>query len=271
MNWLAILRAIAPKGKDAILRAVAQAMPGIAAEFAINTPLRQAHFLAQIAHESDGFRTTVEYASGKAYEGRKDLGNNAPGDGVRYKGRGLIQLTGKSNYQRAGVDLGLNLVGSPEIAAQFPAAIRTAGWYWQKRRINAKADEDNLFSVSAAVNGINRTTGEPNGLAGRGVYLERAKEALASLDSVDPPKPKTMTTSKTGAASIVVAAAGTAATVKETVEQVNNVRDAASSAVDLSKNLLSSPYISLICLGIVLAGCAFIWYDRRQKLKTYGI
>lgn len=90
-------------------------------------------------------------------------------------------------------------------------------------------------------------------------------------DDVSSVKSKTMVTSKTGAASIAVAVAGATATVKETVDQVNSVRDTASSVVDLSKNLFSSPYIPLICLGIILAGCAFIWYDRRQKLKTYGI
>ena len=68
-----------------------------AEEFEINTPPRWAHYLAQIAHESGEFRYTEEIASGKAYEWRKDLGNIKAGDGVRYKGRGLIQLTGRES------------------------------------------------------------------------------------------------------------------------------------------------------------------------------
>jgi putative chitinase len=64
---------------------------------AINTPLRQAHFLAQVGHESGGFIYNEELASGEAYNGRADLGNTHPGDGPRFKGRGLIQLTGRAN------------------------------------------------------------------------------------------------------------------------------------------------------------------------------
>ena len=71
-------------------------------EFHINSPLRQAAFIAQIAHESGELRYVKEIASGAAYEGRKDLGNTQPGDGMRYKGRGLIQITGRNNYAECG-------------------------------------------------------------------------------------------------------------------------------------------------------------------------
>src|SRR5437660_554846 len=89
---------------------------GIAAtldRYEVNTPLRVAHFLAQVAHESDGFCTTEDYASGRAYENRADLGNTQPGDGPLFKGRGLIQLTGRANYKSVGDKLSLNLVGEP--------------------------------------------------------------------------------------------------------------------------------------------------------------
>lgn len=70
MNWMTVLKAIAPRGSASILTGVANAMPGMIGELSLNSELRQAHFLAQLAHESAGFKTTVEYASGAAYEGR---------------------------------------------------------------------------------------------------------------------------------------------------------------------------------------------------------
>jgi putative chitinase len=79
-------------------------------ERGITTPLRQAHFLAQVGHETGELRYIEEIASGAAYEGRRDLGNTEPGDGVRFKGRGLIQLTGRANYAKYGLAIGKDLV-----------------------------------------------------------------------------------------------------------------------------------------------------------------
>ena len=84
------------------------------------------------AGEFDGFCTTVEYASGDAYNGRTDLGNTQPGDGPRFKGRGLIQLTGRSNYQQYGELLKLDLVQDPELAADPVISLRIACTFWQQ-------------------------------------------------------------------------------------------------------------------------------------------
>jgi putative chitinase len=92
-----------------------------------------AQFLAQCYHESAGFGRMHEYASGKEYEGRRDLGNIYRGDGVKYKGRGFIQITGRDNYRRAGQALGLPLDEKPELATRPDVAAKIAVWYWKNR------------------------------------------------------------------------------------------------------------------------------------------
>jgi len=143
---------------------------------AINTRPRQAHFLAQIGHESGGLRFSEELASGEAYEGRADLGNSQPGDGPRFKGRGLIQLTGRANYARYGAAIRLDLIGSRdarETLANDPTrAIHVACWYWIDRDLNALADRDDLESITRRING------GLNGLDDRRAYLNRAKRLL---------------------------------------------------------------------------------------------
>ena len=93
-------------------------------EFHINTPVRQAAFLAQIAHESGELRYVKELASGAAYEGRASLGNTQPGDGVRFKGRGYVQVTGRRNYSDWSRRLGVDLVSNPRLASQPNVAAR---------------------------------------------------------------------------------------------------------------------------------------------------
>jgi predicted chitinase len=96
----------------------------------INTPAREAAFLAQIAHETGGFRWFRELGSDayfQRYEGRVDLGNTQPGDGVRFKGRGFIQITGRTNYQRAGETLGIDLIDNPQLAETPAVGARRPG------------------------------------------------------------------------------------------------------------------------------------------------
>ncbi len=141
-------------------------------EFKINTPKRQAAFLAQLAHESVQLRYFEEIASGAAYEGRRDLGNIYPGDGVRYKGRGPIQLTGRANYRTAGRALGLNLEKYPKKAATAAVGFRIAGWYWSTRGLNGLADAGNFREITRRING------GYNGLSDRLNYWARAKRVL---------------------------------------------------------------------------------------------
>jgi putative chitinase len=146
-------------------------------KYEINTPLRIEHFLAQCAHESDGFCTTEEYASGAAYEGRRDLGNTELGDGRRFKGRGMLQLTGRANYGTAGKRLGLDLVSNPDLAAEPATSVLIACDYWQQLNINPDCDRDDIIKVTHKVNG------GYHGLDSRRSYLEKAKIAIAKLQA----------------------------------------------------------------------------------------
>lgn len=146
-----------------------QPINDVLARYQINTPLRVCHFLAQIAHESDGFNTNEEYASGEDYEERGDLGNIEVGDGVRFKGRGLIQVTGRANYGECSDALGFDLINNPEQLASFDLACLSAGWYWDKHNLNSCADDDDIMLITRIING------GYNGLDDRQAYLDRAK------------------------------------------------------------------------------------------------
>ncbi len=150
-------------------------------EFGITTTLRMAAFLAQVAHESDQLLYMEEIASGAAYEGRADLGNTQPGDGVRFKGRGPIQLTGRANYQAYGQALGVDLINDPQRAADPDVGFRTAGLYWQLHQCNGLADLQAFSEITRKING------GLNGEADREAYYAAAKRVLA------PPMPATAT------------------------------------------------------------------------------
>ena len=149
----------------------------------INTLLRHCHFLAQVGHESGELRYTEELASGEAYEGRTDLGNTQPGDGKRFKGRGLIQLTGRANYAAYGRAIGVDLTkdGAWALVARDPhLAVDVACWYWETHQLNHYADEDDLVTITVRVNGGTR------GLANRIRLLALAKQVLLPSQGTTP-------------------------------------------------------------------------------------
>ena len=148
-----------------------------AQEFGINTPLRWAHYLAQIAHESAELRYSEEIASGKAYDTGKlaiKLGNTpeADGDGQKYKGRGLIQVTGRANYEAYKKYCGFDVVKQPELLAKPVGAIRSSMWFWKTKGLNELADRDEFTAITKRING------GTNGIEDRRKYLARAKKVL---------------------------------------------------------------------------------------------
>lgn len=161
-------------------------LPDALEKYKINTPLRIAHFLAQLAHESAHFRTFEEYASGAAYEGRRDLGNVRAGDGRRYKGRGPIQITGRFNYRKYGDKLGIDLENNPDQAADPSVGVLIACQYWVDHHLNELADQDNVREITRRING------GYNGLRDRMDKLARAKKALSRQEykPSEPARPK---------------------------------------------------------------------------------
>lgn len=152
-------------------------LPGLnaaLATFKINTPIRIAHFLAQVLHECGEFQYLEELASGEDYEGRTDLGNSFSGDGKRFKGRGLMQVTGRSNYGELSRDTGIDFVSNPELLSTVKYAALGAGWFWHSRNLNELADQGNHAEISRRVNGMYPANGQPE----RDFYLERALNFL---------------------------------------------------------------------------------------------
>jgi len=156
--------------------------------YSINTPARLAAFLAQIGHESGGLQYTREIAEGLAYEGRQDLGNTQPGDGPRFRGRGLLQVTGRSNYAAVSAALGVDFVAKPGLLEQPTFAALSAAHWWHAHGCNAFADAGQFDQLSRLINRGNAFAAKPaNGEADRRIRWERAKAALAKIE---PPAPE---------------------------------------------------------------------------------
>lgn len=164
---------LAQKRVDKYLPYINQYAP----KYGVTTTKRMAHFLAQIAQESGQLRYVRELASGEAYDTgskAKALGNTPEkdGDGQRYKGRGLIQITGRSNYNAVSKALGVDFVAHPEKLEEPEWAVASALWYWQSHGLNEPADKDDILAVTRRING------GTNGLDDRLRYLGRAKQVF---------------------------------------------------------------------------------------------
>lgn len=195
------LKQIMPNAREADLEFYLDALKTQLDTFQIDTKLRFCHFIAQIAHESGSFRYRVENLnySAKAlravfgkyfptdemaeqyarkpeqianivYANRMGNGDTESGDGWRYRGRGLIQLTGRDNYTACGKSIGKDLVDTPDLLAnEADAAVDAAGWFWDSRNLNEYADKDDIRTITKRING------GYNGLEDREAFLARAK------------------------------------------------------------------------------------------------
>lgn len=161
-----------PNASERAVTLFAEPLAIAMAEFAIDTPKRQAAFLANIAHESGSLHFVKEIASGAAYEGRLDLGNTEVGDGERFPGRGLGQVTGRGNYRVCGKVLGLDLIADPELLEQPLPAARSGGWFWKTNNLAPLADADKFGSL------CRRWNGGFNGIDDRIIHWLRIRKVL---------------------------------------------------------------------------------------------
>ncbi len=151
-------------------------IPDTAAKFNITNILRLTHFLAQCAHESGNWRYRTELASGAAYEGRRDLGNTQPGDGVKFKGRGYIQLTGRANYKSFSTFVGVDCVANPElVATTYP--MMSAAFFFNSNNLWTICDRGATDDVVTSV--TRRVNGGTNGLADRLKHFKEYYPLLA--------------------------------------------------------------------------------------------
>ena len=138
---------------------------------------RVAAFIAQVGHESGQLKYVKEIwgptAAQVGYEGRKDLGNTVAGDGSKYRGRGLIQITGRANYMTCGEALGLDLIKQPELLEKPQHACMSAAWFWASRGLNTLADAGQFDKITQRING------GQNGAVDRQALYVRALKVLA--------------------------------------------------------------------------------------------
>lgn len=160
------LKSMLPSGREGEVDIYLEPLNETMRLFEINTPLRKAHFMAQILHETGYFKDTEELGTGKIYEGRVDLGNTQAGDGPLFKGRGLLQITGRDNYTKCQMylkqklnddtfDITSSISKAKQLANNPRYAALASGYFWRyiKPKLNKTADKDDVYWVSVYVNG----------------------------------------------------------------------------------------------------------------------
>lgn len=152
--------------------------------FGITTQRRLAGFISQAAHETGGFKYTTELASGDAYENRKDLGNIYKGDGRKYKGRAIFQITGRANYEKIGKELGKDFVKYPELLATPEYSVKSAAIFWRNIKGNGLMDLPETWR--SKTQGLDpyqyltlRINGGQNGYADRLKYFNKALQVFS--------------------------------------------------------------------------------------------
>ena len=318
------LRRLWPRAPSAMLSAISRCSENVLASTGLNTPLRQAHFMAQVSHECGAgtiVRENMNYSAARLLEifgvGRhsakitqaeatalahhpeliaervyglgnpakaRELGNTQPGDGFRYRGNGMLQLTGRASHKRIGAMVGLDLEAHPELLEDPAISFRVAAQEFVALGCLAPADADDVVAVTRRVNGGR------NGLAERQVWLRRWKGALDGV--TEPPKlpraapsvdDKPLIKSKIaqgGAAGLgltsIVAGGQIAETVRNVSDATSAARDVADNATTVAtaaKPLLSLPVSILLSVAAVLAiaACAYVIWQRWKKLRDQGV
>jgi len=173
---LAELKAICTAAPEARLAPFVDPLNQAMAMHEIDDIQRETAFIAQIAHESGQFRYVRELwgptPAQERYEGRADLGNTQPGDGRKFMGRGLIQITGRANYAACGVALGLDLLAHPELLETPQMACNSAAWWWREHGCNELADSGDFKALTKRING------GYNGLMDRVALYEKAQQVI---------------------------------------------------------------------------------------------
>ena len=260
----------APRARQWISDGMIDQAPAILSRFEINTPLRISHFMAQIAHESASFDTFEEYASGSAYEGRKDLGNVRKGDGRRYKGRGPIQLTGRYNYraftkwmQEQDPDAP-DFEKQPKLVGKFPYGLLASVWYWDSRNLNKHADKNDIKRITKLINGGYR------GLSQRKAWFQKAWAVWH-----DEPELETATKGKP-----LVKKKTVWATVAKSGVSIGSVAAATGSIGDVQENvkglvgegsLPSSGTVLIVAVIVIVALGGYIIYREHRLGTDYSI
>lgn len=169
------LRIYQPRAREDVVDALFDVLPSLQQRGLRGEVMTM--FLGQMLHESMGFSRLEEIASGQAYEGRKDLGNTQPGDGVRYKGRGIIQLTGRYNYKKFGNIAGVDLENNPHLAADPSIAVKVATDYWFHQGCQQAAEEGDYKKVTRLING------GYNGMNDREIWRIRSKKLVPFMEN----------------------------------------------------------------------------------------